>query len=248
MDAFGIEKARQKIAEKNEKRKLKSLYNNSFAEINNLNTAKFWNTVWKQMNPLKAQDGMTQDRVKTAANFIPKSAKQILDIGAGYGFIEELLQNRDINLIGTDISDESVQTLKNRFKGKFKKESIYSMNYEPRTFDTVLLLEVLEHIPPSMTFSVLKTIRKILKPHSYFILSVPTNEGLEKMSDNPNGHMRMYTPQLISAELEIAGFKVLKMKTFTAFKSHYTIKKFIAKIIKYKWQANDIVILAQKTS
>jgi TolB-like protein len=71
------------------------------------------------------------------------------------------------------------------------------------------------------------------------------NEGLEEMKDNPNGHLRMYTEDLITAELRLAGFKVLAVKTLFAFKNFYKVKKIIARILKNRWKPNNIIVLAQ---
>ncbi len=71
------------------------------------------------------------------------------------------------------------------------------------------------------------------------------NEGLEEMKDNPNGHVRMYTQDLIKAELEIAGFNILAFKTLYAFNTHYMFKKIISKILRNKWIPNNIIVLAQ---
>lgn len=243
---FLVERARQILASINELSLLKKTYNSKFAEIKNLNTSSFWNSKLSQETNLENQDGMTKDRVKTAFGFLPRSAKKILDVGAGNGYVEELLSGKDIKIFGNDISDVSIKNLKNRFKGQFRKESIYRMKYPKRSFDTVFALEVLEHVPPSKIFNLLIKIRQILTREGSLIISVPTNEGLEKMKNNPSGHIRTYTENLIKAELKIAGFKILKLKTLYAFKSFYNFKKISSKILRNRWKPNDIVILAKK--
>src|SRR5438067_432547 len=70
---------------------------------------------------LSDQDGLTKDRVKIASSYIPKQAIKILDVGAGYGFVEELLEKDDrLKIYGIDISQEGVQLLSKRFQGEFK--------------------------------------------------------------------------------------------------------------------------------
>jgi len=79
---------------------------------------------------------------------------------------------------------------------------------------------------------------------------VPLNEGLEAMiskGKNPNAHVRIYTPELIKAELEINGFKILKVKKLFAFHNLYKLKTFIAKyLLRKKSHYNNIIIFAQK--
>jgi len=243
---FLVERARQILASINDLKFLKKTYNSKYAEVKDLNTPKFWNELLSDTTNLEAQDGMTRDRIKTAFKFLPRSAKKVLDIGAGNGFVEELLvSNKNIRIFGNDISASAVKNLKNKFKGQFHKESIYKMRYPKKSFDAIFMLEVLEHIAPSKVFNVLKKVKEMLKKKGSFIISIPTNEGLEKKKDNLSGHLRTYTENLIRAELKIAGFKVVKLKTFYAFKNFYTIKKVSSKILKNKWQPNNMVILAK---
>lgn len=242
---FLVERARQILASINDLSSLRNTYNSKYAEIKNLNTGPFWNNKLSHEAIMKKQDGMTKDRVKTAYKFLPRNAQKVLDVGAGNGFVEELLSQRNIKIFGNDISSISVKNLKSKFKGQFRKESIYKMRYPRKFFDGVFALEVLEHVPPSKILNLLKKIRKILRKNGSFIISVPTNEGLEKMKNNPSGHTRTYTENLIRAELKIAGFKIIKFKTLYAFKSFYSFKKISSKFLRNRWRPNDIVILAK---
>lgn len=243
---FEIEKQRQVLASNRNVSKLKLLYNKFLPEISNLNTPDFWDERIDKNIKYKPEDGMTKDRIFIAHKFMPKTTKNILDIGAGYGYIENLIsKNKKIKIYGNDISKNAINNLSKKFEGKFKLESIYNMKYKSNSFDVVFMLEVLEHVPPSKTLKVLKDIKNLLKANGYLILSVPTNEGLEKMKNNPNGHLRMYTKDLISAELELAGFRVLEVKTLYAFKNFYLIKKLISRVFKNRWKPNDIIVKAQ---
>jgi 2-polyprenyl-3-methyl-5-hydroxy-6-metoxy-1,4-benzoquinol methylase len=242
---FLVERARQILASINDLSSLENTYNLNYAEIKDLNTYSFWNKILAETSELDKQDGMTKDRIKTAYNFLPKNSKIVLDIGAGNGFIEELLNERKIKIFGNDISSVSVNNLRKRFKGDFRKESICKMNYPKKYFDAIFALEVLEHIVPSKIILLLKKIKEILRNDGVFIISVPTNEGLEKMKTNPSGHVRTYTENLIRAELKIAGFRVIKLKTLYAFKAYYIFKKISSKIFRNRWKSNDIVLLAK---
>jgi len=243
---FLVERARQILASISDLQTLKKTYSTKYAEIKDLNTASFWNKQMSGKASFADQDGMTRDRVRAAFKFLPKNAKKILDIGAGHGLVEEFLsKNKNIKIFGNDISSAAVKDLRNKFKGKFVKESIYTMKYKKRSFNGIFMLEVLEHIPPGKVFKVLTKIKEIIKTKGSFIMSIPTNEGLDKKKDNLSGHVRTYTENLIRAELKIAGFKVVKLKTFYAFKNLYTFKKISSNFFKKKWQPNSIVILAK---
>ena len=245
-NAFLVENCRRILASIGDLGTLKKTYSSDSSEIKNLNTSSFWDKNLSEATDLKHQDGMTQDRVGLAFRFLPKSARRVLDIGAGHGYVEELLSsNKNIEIFGNDISSVAVGNLKKKFEGYFSRESVYNMKYPRNSFDAIFALEVLEHIPPNKIFDVLKKIKNILRKNGSFIISIPANEGLERMKNNPSGHLRMYTENLIKSELEIAGYKVVKMKMLYAFKNLYLIKKVLAYFTKNRWKPNDIVILAK---
>ena len=242
---FLVERARQILASFDDLDTLKNTYNAKYSEIRDINTSSFWNKKVLEFPSFEDQDGMTKDRIRTVFRFLPRAAKKVLDIGAGSGLIEELISKKNIKVYGNDISSIAVRKLKERFEGSFKKESLYKMKYLKRSFDAVFLLEVLEHVSPSKTLTVLKKIKEILKKSGSLILSIPTNEGLEKTKKNLSAHVRTYTENLIRAELKIAGFRVVKLKTLYAFKNFYTIKKISSKILRNRWEPNNMVILAK---
>lgn len=242
---FCIEKGRQNLAKDRKIHELRKIYLRNYKEIIDLNTQNFWNFKFSTKETLRDQDGMTKDRIKTAFSFFDKDIKKVLDIGVGLGFIEEILSKiPGVELYGNDISDDAIKNISKKIIGHFVVESIYEMRYQNNSFNTILCLEVLEHVPPSKTFQLLKKIKSYLKPNGIFILSVPMNEGLEKMNFNPNGHVRDYTEDLISAELELSGFKILNKRKLYAFKDLYVFKKNLSKLLFWKWKPNNIIIKA----
>jgi hypothetical protein len=59
--------------------------------------------------------------------------------------------------------------------------------------------------------------------------------------------VRMYTKELIKAELQISGFKIVKSELFFAFRTNYRIKSFLVRnILKGFRKPNGIVIVARK--
>lgn len=239
---YEVERKRQKLAEKGNLSELKKTYSSKFPEIKDLNNPSFWDEKYLIKENLSQQDGITKDRIKTAAGYIPKGKKKVLDIGAGMGWIEELLsKDKAKEIHANDFSKVSINHLKKKYKGSFRLQSVYSLKYPEDFFDVILILEVLEHIPPSKTFNILKSISNILKKDGIFILSVPMNEGLKNMKENPNGHVRLYTEALVKAELKIAGFRTIEHKTLFAFHNFYYIKTIIAKLTKRKYPNNIIL-------
>mgnify|MGYP001589264933 CR=1 FL=1 len=242
-----VEEGRQILAENKDLKTLRELYGRSLVEIQNLNNRIFWDKKLDKTQFLINQDGMTEERIQISSSWIPKESTKVLDIGAGYGFLEEIISKVDnLEIYANDISGIAIEKLKKRFTGEFKVESIYNLNYKKNYFDVVFALEVLEHISPSKVFYALSNIRKILKKSGILVVSVPVNEGLEQINDNPSGHVREYTVPLIPSELKLSGFKTLNIKILYAFEHFYSFKKILSKFIKGRWKPNDVVVKAQK--
>lgn len=251
---FEIERLRSKLADELKFSELVKTYSPSYPEIEDQNTSKLWDLLNKNNSSL-AEDvnPMLKDRLQSVVNMIMGDHLKILNIGFGSGNLEKIYFGikKNFNWLGIDISRESVkQVIRKYQKGKFEIGSVTDIKTKNNQFDYVIALEVLEHIRPAFTFKALKEIKRVLKPDGKVIVSVPLNEGLEEMvskGENPNAHVRVYTPGLIMAELCISGFKFLKEKKLFAFNKFYKIKTLISRyIFPIIRQPNDIIILAQK--
>lgn len=246
---YFVEKARRVLAQKNGLKSLKQLYSEKYAEIKNYNTNSFWNIKFSSPVSYANEPSVTKERIKIAASYIPKKTKRLLDIGTGVGLIEEYLgsQGKTYEIYGIDISQKSVNILKKKFKGDFRKGSVYSLPYGKNSFDVVLALEVLEHISPSKILKVLGKVNEILKPGGVFICSVPLNERMWGLTVNESSHLREYSPELLERELTISGFRPAGKSFIYAFPDHYVLKSFIARnILTKRWDFNDLILSAKK--
>ncbi len=179
----------------------------------------------------------------------------IVNIGFGSGNLErEYFQSQsqaNVNWHGIEISPASVKKVQQEFpNGKFEIGSILDMKLPSDYFDYAIALEVLQLIQPRNTFQALNEVKRIVKPGGYFIVSVPVNEDLEGMiarGENPHGHVRMYVPELIEAELRMTGFIIQDEKNLFAFHTWYRVKTVLAKYVLFRYfKPNNIIIFAQK--
>ena len=244
-DPVEIEKSRHFFALRNKLKLLRETYDIGFNT--HPKPPSFWDKKIKNA-PCSPQDPMTRDRIETALRFMPQDVKEILDVGTGYGFLEELIQKtrNKISLYGIDISPLGIRKLRSNFKGDFKVADLREIPYPENSFDAVFALEVLEHIPPTDTFLALKELMRVLIPGGILIVSVPTNEVINDFSKNPSGHLRIYTPELIKAELRLAGFEFIEWKKLYAFNKWYGPKSKVAPFLFWKFHPNNVVIKAEK--
>ncbi len=225
--------------------------------LENKNTGDFWDNKFSSTHEKKLKNFMEIDRNNTAAKWfsdIVTEEASTLNVGCGDGNFESLISKLNVNFshTGVDLAQKSLDKLTKKFpRFRFDKRDILARLHsnDKNAYEIVSIFEVLEHISPIHTFQALGNLSNMLKKDGYLLVSVPMNEGLENMfPNNPNEHLRCYLPELIFAELTIAGFKILRFEVFYAFSKLYFLKKFIAKyILQTKWQPNNILILCRKT-
>jgi len=248
--AFALEVNRSLFAKANRLIELKTLYDKKFPEIFDNNTSEMWSEL-NLINITKKDNPMAWDRVHLCVELAARRTN-ILDIGFGSGIVEDLIfeRNGETKVSGIDIAKESVKKIRGKLpKGQFHVGSILALPYRRSTFDCVLALEVMEHIRPSNTFIALDEVFRVLRKGGVFIVSVPLNEGLEELvriKKNFNAHVRVYTPELIKAELTMAGFSVNSEHYLYAFHSFYKLKSVIARFLKSKFKPNNVILVCQK--
>lgn len=254
-DPFALEALRAKLAQKKNYKKLKATYSEKYPEIKDLNTPKLWDYLHFEDEKAAIAHPMAVDRLQIVSKLIQGGDLSVLDIGFGSASLEKVFFShhgkKKYNWNGIEISPVSIKKAKEAFPyAKFKKGNILKLDFLKNTFDYVIALEVLEHIKPSKTFIALQEIYRVIKPGKYFIVSVPMNEGLPEMvarGQNPNAHVRTYTPEVIKAELEIAGFIIVQEKKLFAFHKFYKSKSFLANyFFSKRFRYNNIIVLAQK--
>lgn len=252
---FVIEDLRNELALKKDFVNLKKTYDLNYPEIEDYNSSKFWDKLNQKFGSELKNNPMARDRLRWVADYIRGNAKDnsiILNVGFGSCELEkQLLYKENYIWSGVDISSKSVKNASEKFpSANFSLGNLNDLVLTNNRYDYVILLEVLEHIKPRKTLKVLSKIYEALKVGGKIIVSVPLNEGLEEMinnAQNPNAHLRVYTPTLIVAELQISGFQVIKQRVLYAFNSFYILKSIFVNILAKGFRLpNDIIIIARK--
>lgn len=154
---------------------------------------------------------------------------RVLEVGCGTGiFLRSLKHYRpDLEAFGCDISKTAIDTAKEN-----KEQNIYYevadahvLPYEERTFDIVVMMDVLEHL--ELIEVVLQQVKRVLKEKGVFYLLVPCEANkftlhwlMWKLKIGHNlkkryaGHIQRFTRKDIHKFIKDAGFKIIK-ETFS---------------------------------
>ncbi len=144
----------------------------------------YYNTYWKKNLKAKSQHTppvwTKTDFLKILDKLNPYLGKKILDMGCGDGQFLHLLDKhiKNLELTGIDISSIAINKAKHDYPNiSFIKSSVTKKYFSDNSFDTILLIEVIEHLID--TDSILKEISKILKPDG-FVFITTTDFNLPK--------------------------------------------------------------------
>lgn len=251
-NAFEIERIRDFLSVKDNKKKFLSTYLTENWSIKDLNSSAFWNKIFLTNGPEEIKSPIVKDKITSIIKIIRNIKGNLLDVGFGCLFVEKELIKKKINnflFYGIDISDIAITKARKELNGKFLKGSILKIPFKDNFFNVILCLEVLEHIKPNLIFKSITELNRVLKDDGLLILSIPINENLEQKYNNginPSGHLREYTENIISLELELCGFKIFSKKYFYAFNNLYKFKIILKNIFQKRWKPNNLLIVARK--
>src|SRR5690349_8467895 len=145
----------------------------------------------------------------------------ILEIGSGIGNISRLFVQNGYSITLSDTSEDYVEHLKRSFQGINiltidLVDEDFQKKYAPlfQTFDTVVFLNVLEHI--NNEEEAIENCRQFLKPGGSLIILVPAYRFLFSKMDKELHHYRRYTAKGLSEVVSKKKFIVRKVFYFNA--------------------------------
>jgi SAM-dependent methyltransferase len=106
---------------------------------------------------------------------------RVLNIGVGSGYLEELLVGRGVDAYALDPSAATIDRLQRELKMETRARRGYGQDipFDALFFDTVIMTEVLEHLPTEILHATLDEVRRVLKPGGELTGTVPYREDLE---------------------------------------------------------------------
>lgn len=173
-------------------------------------------------------------KFKAVHAFLGEQLGVVADIGCGPGVFTRRLSARARQVLAADIDLESLERVKARHQDleniSFVTTDADRLPFPNECLDTLLLLEVLEHLTDDT--AALREMCRVLRPGGKIVLSVPVPPG-EINVDSPRGHKREgYQLPEIVALLKRSGFR-MERHAFAEFK----FSRHAARIIRW-WRAS----------
>lgn len=160
--------------------------------------------------------------------------KVVLDIGCWSGQLEQLIQKTAKKIVAIDPSPQAILFARKRLPNvKFMVARAEKLPFLKSSFDTVFLMDVLEHVKRGSEIEVLRQIYKVIRPAGTLIISTPNKHPLSMLLDPAYfllGH-RHYGLEEICQMLTDTGFKIRKKRIIG--NSYGLMYAIISLIFKY---------------
>ncbi len=130
--------------------------------------------------------------LKKLIGLIPKRA-YILDAGCGAGIpVAKFLTDKGYKIYGVNLSSTMIKQAKKHVpKAKFKRMSLYEINFPSSHFDAIVCSFVILHLEKKKVQKIFKTFNKILKNKGYFLFSVV--KGKTQQYENLMGQKMLFS-------------------------------------------------------
>lgn len=140
--------------------------------------------------------------------FCRRKPKHILDVGCGTGGTLDRLKHIG-QPVGVDLEPIALELSRERGHTHLLLASATSLPFADGSFDAVVALDVLEHIPDDAAAA--REIARILAPDGTLVVTVPAYQSLWSGHDVALMHQRRYRAEQMKALLEGAGLTVEKL-------------------------------------
>ena len=137
----------------------------------------------------------------------------VSDIGTGTGAGLRMLRGIGFtNVRGVDASEEAIRHCAAKGLGIVEPGSICAMPFADASQDLVLVTDVIEHVDDDLL--ALQEVARVLTPHGFALITVPTFQSLWGLQDEVAHHKRRYRMNELLALIEKAGLQPLRSYYF----------------------------------
>lgn len=172
-------------------------------------------------------------------NLLPTA--NILDVGCGTGGNLTLLSEFG-DVTGVELDDIALELACSRHVGKVLKGSLPDrMPFKTQSFDLISILDVLEHIEDDL--SSLRSLKTLLTPKGYMLLTVPAFPFLWSQHDTEHHHKRRYRATALERLIRKAGLKIKHLTYYdTWLFPVVVISRILRRIVPSKQVGTDMQI------
>jgi len=137
-----------------------------------------------------------------------------LDVGCGIGDVSSFLAARGWRGKAIDVSEDALAQARQNLAA-FPSAELEKKDFlrATGTYNTVLLLDILEHIPDDA--KALQKLASLVSADGNAVIVVPSNPRFWGWDDDFYGHVRRYTADEITKKLGDAGLEVVVIWDFT---------------------------------
>ena len=146
------------------------------------------------------------------------SSLKMLDVGCGEGYYVRDAIEEGIDAHGIDISTHALENALAEVKDRITFGSITEIPFDDEEFDMMTAFDVIEHIHPKDTLKAVAEIRRVLKPDGIVIITTPSSNFGDWVSDLT--HINVRPPKFWKLILEEHNFKV-QMFYIPSFLKYY---------------------------
>lgn len=114
---------------------------------------------------------------RAASRSSPDGRARILDVGCGPATVLALLRSRGFLVQGLDMSNEASAIARRRYGVDVRVGTLDGAVFGPSTFDVVVLLHTLEHVPDP--HQVLRDADRLLAPGGRLVIQVPNVDSFQ---------------------------------------------------------------------
>jgi ubiquinone/menaquinone biosynthesis C-methylase UbiE len=142
----------------------------------------------------------------------------VLDVPCGTGRMTELLLQQGLRVTAGDISDEMMDHARQRVerygdKVDFVKCDIENLQFPNASFELVLTIRLLHHIPPDMHHGMLSELHRVTR--KWVIITYSTKYSLQNLRRNFRSLFTKFprysiSPRLFKREVAEAGFDIVE--------------------------------------
>ncbi|MGV9206423.1 MAG: class I SAM-dependent methyltransferase, partial [Promethearchaeia archaeon] len=144
-------------------------------------------------------------------NYLPKHGK-VLDAGSGSGEpVSKYLVDAGLEVIGVDLSDTMLKMArKNVPEATFLKQDLLNLEFDEESFDGIISVFTLFHIPKKDHFSVFLKFYGLLKSGGILLINTGTHdsEGFSQFFGVPM-FWSNYAPEKTLSFVKDAGFSII---------------------------------------